>query len=101
MQFISLYNYFLVSAGAMRIPCPLNDNKRIHFLTDYYAIDYFKLEMVKFINSCENGFLKFYNKPKVQQKGIIIILKHFTHYHTCTVPSATCNISVPLLCIVY
>ena len=67
----------------MRIPCPLTDNKRIHFLTDYYAIDRFKLEMVNFINSCENGFLKFYNKPKVQQKGIII-LKHFPHHHTST-----------------
>ena len=63
-------NYFPFEiAGAMRVPCPPNEVNKIHFLTDYYADNYFHLKLVDFLNYDENGFLKFYNRPKVQQKG--------------------------------
>ena len=54
----------------MRIPSPPDEPNKIHYLTDYYAEELFKLEMIDFINSNDNGFLKFYNKPRIQQKGL-------------------------------
>ena len=41
----------------------------------------FDLPMVPFVNSNENGFLKFYNMPKIQQKG------------KCSVSNIACTIS--------
>ena len=55
----------------MRIPSAPDEPNKIHFLTDYYGGELFKLEMIDFINSNKNGFLKFYNKPRVQHKGIL------------------------------
>ena len=60
----------IISAGAMRLPSTPDEPNKIHFLTDYYGEELFKLEMIDFINSNENGFLKFYNKPRVQHKGM-------------------------------
>ena len=51
------------------MPCAPEDPNKIHFLTDYYGKEVYKLKMIDFINTNENGFLKFYNKPRVQAKG--------------------------------
>ena len=53
----------------MRIPCQSEDKRKTHFLTDYYAMDKFKLPMVPFLNQCCDAYLKFYNKPKIRIKG--------------------------------
>ena len=62
----------------MRLPSAPNDTNKIHFLTDYYGEEVCELESIDFINSSENGFLKFYNKPKVQAKGT-----HFIFLWVC------------------
>jgi monoamine oxidase len=57
-----------VDAGAMRLPCRPEDPNKTHFLTAYYSEKLFKLELLDFVNTNENGFLKFYNNPPVQIK---------------------------------
>ena len=56
------------SAGAMRLPCRPKDPNKTHFLSDFY-IQKFQLPVVDFVNENENGFLKFYNMPKVRMCG--------------------------------
>ena len=57
------------TAGAMRLPNRPGDKYKVHFLTDYYTEELFKLEVVDFVNSNDNTFLKFYNYPLTQKKG--------------------------------
>ena len=62
-------SFLVKTAGAMRLPCAPKDSYKTHFLTDFYGENVFDLPMFPFVNSNENGFLKFYNMPKIQQKG--------------------------------
>ena len=58
------------SAGAMRLPGrPGADEEKTHFLTTFYTEELFKFRVVDFVNSNDNAFLKFYNKPLIQRKG--------------------------------
>ena len=57
------------TAGAMRLPNRPGDRNKVHFLTAYYTEELFKLELVDFVNSNDNTFLKFYNYPITQKKG--------------------------------
>ena len=66
---IPISSFLVKTAGAMRLPCAPKDSYKTHFLTDFYGENVFDLPMVPFVNSNENGFLKFYNMPKIQQKG--------------------------------
>ena len=56
------------SAGAMRLPCRPKDPNKTHFLSDFY-IQKFQLPVIDFVNQNTNGFLKFYNMPKVRMCG--------------------------------
>lgn len=61
-------NHFFFSscsniAGAMRLPCSPTDKKKTHFLTDFY-VSHFDLNSVRFVNSCNEAYLKFYNMKK-------------------------------------
>ena len=54
----------------MRLPGrPGEDEEKTHFLTTFYTEELFKLRVVDFVNSNDNAFLKFYNKPLIQRKG--------------------------------
>ena len=53
----------------MRLPGRPGDSEKPHFLTTFYTEELFKLEVVDFVNSNDNTFLKFYNKPLMQRKG--------------------------------
>ena len=72
--FISLLTVgnFISSAGAMRLPCHPKDSNKTHFLPDFY-ITKFGLTVVDFVNENENGFLKFYNMPKVRICGKVYL----------------------------
>ena len=61
----------------MRLPCSVDDPNKTHFLTDYYAAEVFKLEMLPFLNHDEHAFVKFYNEEKVQFKGKFSIIIFF------------------------
>ena len=56
------------SAGAMRLPCRPEDPNKTHYLSDFY-VQKFELEVVDFVNENTNGFLKFYNMPKIRMEG--------------------------------
>ena len=61
-------NHFFFSscsniAGAMRLPCSPTDKEKTHFLTDFF-VSHFDLNSVRFVNSCKEAYLKFYNMKK-------------------------------------
>ena len=53
----------------MHLPGRPGDSEKPHFLTTFYTEELFKLEVVDFVNSNDNTFLKFYNQPLIQRKG--------------------------------
>ena len=53
----------------MRLPCSKEAKNKIHFLTDFYAAERFKLPLAPFDNYSENAYLKFYNDDRVRIKG--------------------------------
>ena len=57
-------------AGAMRLPNRPKEKNKTHFLTDYYASDEFKLNLVPFVNYDENAWYKFYDKEKIRISGM-------------------------------
>lgn len=53
----------------MRLPCSPTAEEKTHFLTDFY-VSHFDLNSVRFVNSCKEAYLKFYNMKKaVRIKG--------------------------------
>jgi len=52
----------------MRLPNAPDAPNKTHYLTDDYAT-LFQLKYAPFVNSSDNGFLKFYNKSRIQIKG--------------------------------
>ena len=53
----------------MRLPKEPNDPDKTHYLTDYYAAQEFKLDLVPFNNYDQNAFLKFYDKRNIKISG--------------------------------
>ena len=53
----------------MRIPKTPKDPNKTHYLTDWYAKDVFKLDLVPFSNTDEDAYYKFYDMEPMKIKG--------------------------------
>ena len=63
------------------LPCSPTDKEKTHFLTDFY-VSHFDLNLVRFVNSCKEPYLKFYNMKKAVRIKLSKIRNacHLIHY---------------------